>query len=54
MNNFYEKHNTNGVELSLLMCGASFIFTKDEYLCSFLEAVPRLVILCQPLVAACG
>jgi len=54
MNNFCENINTNSVKLSLLMCGASFIFTKDEYLCSFLDAVPRLVILChllQPVVS---
>ena len=50
--------NTDNGELSLLMCGASLFShllldqQKDEYLCSFLEAVPRLVIrhLLQPVV----
>jgi len=43
--------NTDSGELSLLMCGASLFFShlllnrqRVEYLCSFLEAVSRLVI----------
>ena len=51
--------NTDSGELSLSMCGASLFShllldrQKDEHLCSFLEAVPRVAVLhhlLQPVV----
>jgi hypothetical protein len=50
MKNFCEIQHQHGGELYLLMCGASLFSNllldrqKDEYLCSFFEVFPMLVI----------